>query len=152
DEQRAHRELRAQPVDLRVLDGECIQGAVFRGEDDGAFVFAVADNTSKFRGGDPLVAGDGVDLEHAMPLAYGTYDAKAGILRCDPDPYARDVELEVAPGRTYVLDRRPLGLQGRLRDAVRAAFTVPQLASVLRGEHSLQRDAGRFERARTMLA
>jgi hypothetical protein len=27
-----------------------------------------------------------------------------------------------------VLDRRPLGLQGRLRDAVRAAFATPRLA------------------------
>ncbi len=152
DEQRAHRELRAQPVDLRVLDGECIKDALFRGEDDGAFVFEVADNTSKFRSGDPLVAGDGVDLEHGMPLAYGTYDAKTGLLHCDADPYLRDVEVELEPGRRYVLDRRPLGLQGRLRDAVRAAFTVPGVAAVLRGEHTLSRDEGRLLRARELLA
>lgn len=152
DEQRAHRELRAQPVDLRVLDGECIQDARFRGEDDGAFVFEVADNTSKFRSGDSLVAGDGVDLEHGMPLAYGTYDAKNGLLHCEVDPYARDAELELEPGRHYVLDRRPFDLRGRLRDAVRAAFQVPQIASVLRGEHTLGRDEGRLLRARELLA
>ena len=62
DEQRTHRELRAQPIELRVLDGECIQGARYLGEDGNGFLFAVADNASKFRPGDPLIASDGVDL------------------------------------------------------------------------------------------
>lgn len=152
DEQRTHREMRAQPVDLRVLEGECIQGAVFRGEQDGAFVFAVADNGSKFRPGDPLVVGDGIDLENATPLVCGLYDAQRGLLRCEADAYARDVAIDLAPGRAYVLDRRPLGLQGRLRDAVRAAFATPFLANVLRGEHTLRRDEGRYERAKQSLA
>lgn len=152
DEQRAHREMRAQPIDLRVLEGECIQGAVFRAEDDGGWLFAVADNGSKFRPGDPLVVGDGFDLENGMPLVCGLYDAQQGLLRCEADAYARDATIDLEPGRAYVLDRRPLGLQGRLRDAVRAAFATPFLAKVLSGEHVPQRDDGRYERARQSLA
>ena len=68
DEQRSHRELRAQPTELRVLEGECIEGAVFRRVQNGGYVFAVPDNSSKFRPGDPLVVGDGLDLDDALPL------------------------------------------------------------------------------------
>ena len=152
DEQRSHRELRAQPVDLRVLEGECIQGARFLGEDGGSFVFAVPDNGSKFRAGDPLVVGDGLDLDGGAPLACGTYDATAGQLRLERDPFARDVEIDLQPGCVYVLDRRPLGLTGRLRDAVHAAFASKELATVLTGGHELARNPGRYERALSRLA
>jgi DNA replication ATP-dependent helicase Dna2 len=152
DEQRAHRELRAQPVEVRVIEGECIQGAEFLDEDDGGYRFAVADNGSKFRPGDPLLAGDGIDLENGVPLVCGLYDARAGILRCEVDAYSRDTDIDLEPGRSYVLDRRPLGLQGRLRDAVRAAFATPTVARVLTGEHELRRDDGRYQRARERLA
>lgn len=151
-EQRAHRELRAQPVELRVLEGECIQDARFVGEDGGAFLFTVADNGSKFRPGDPLLVGDGVDLEGALPLSCGAYDAERGELRLEPDPFVRDVPIDLEPGRDYVLDRRPLGLQGRLRDAVRGAFTVPALADVLLGRGTVAYDEARRERARQRLA
>jgi len=147
DEQRMHRELRAQPAELRVIEGECLQGARFLGEDGSAFVFAVADNGSKFRPGDPLQVGDGIDLDAGVPLVCGEYDATAGELRLERDPFQRDVEVPLRPGTAYVLDRRPLGLQGRLRDAVRAAFHQPLLASVLAGEHRLAHDAGRHQRA-----
>ncbi|MCC7063214.1 MAG: hypothetical protein IT456_10445, partial [Planctomycetes bacterium] len=147
DEQRSNRELRSQPVELRVLEGECIQNAKFCGEVAGAFVFAVADNGSKFRPGDPLVVGDGIDLENGMPLQCGSYDANAGQLRLERDPFARDAAIEFAVGAAYVLDRRPLGLQGRLRDAVRAAFEAKWIANVLMGRHELKRDEGRYERA-----
>jgi DNA replication ATP-dependent helicase Dna2 len=152
DEQRTHRELRAQPVELRVLAGECIQDARFLGEDDGSYRFAVADNGSKFRPGDPLIVGDGVQLAAGQALACGSFDARTGELRCEPDPYARDSTIELEPGRSYVLDRRPLGLQGRLRDAVRAAFATPWLATVLRGEQAVSADAARRERAQAALA
>ena len=152
DEQRSHRELRAQPVELRVLEGECIQGARFLGEDGAAFVFAIPDNGSKFRPGDPLVVGDGVDLDGAMPLQCGAYDATTGELRLERDAFARELEWELRPGRLYVLDRRPLGLHGRLRDAVHAAFATKGLAAVLMGKHECRRDAGRHERACLRLA
>jgi DNA replication ATP-dependent helicase Dna2 len=152
DEKRSLRELRAQPIGLRVLDGECIQGARCLGEDGGSFVFAVAENGSKFRPGDPLVVGDGVDLDGGLPLVCGTYDGRKGELRLERDPYLRQPEDEPEPGRIYVIDRRPLGLQGRLRDVVQAAFATPRLAGVLGGAHVLRRDEGRFARARQRLA
>ncbi|MBL8736278.1 MAG: AAA family ATPase, partial [Planctomycetes bacterium] len=116
------------------------------------FRFAVADNASKFRPGDPLVASDGLDLERGAPLACGSYDAQTGTLRCEPDPFQRDAAIELVEGRSYVLDRRPFGLQGRLRDAVQAAFRTPFLAKVLTGEHTLAQDEARLLRAREALA
>ncbi|MCA8975598.1 MAG: hypothetical protein KDC98_12830, partial [Planctomycetes bacterium] len=112
DEARASRELRAQPVDLRVIDGECIRDARFLGEARGAFRFAVADNTSKFRPGDAVVVGDGVELEDGAALAYGDYDSDRGELVLERDPYRRDLAIEFEVGRDYVVDRRPLGLTG----------------------------------------
>ncbi|HEX5052367.1 MAG TPA: AAA domain-containing protein [Planctomycetota bacterium] len=152
DEQRSLRELRAQPVELRVLDGECLQGARFLGEDGPSFVFAVPDNGSKFRPGDPLLVGDGIDLDAGVPLVCGAYDAAAGQLRLERDAFVRDVPVDLSPGRSYVIDRRPLGLQGRLRDAVQAAFASKWLAAVLSGSHRVKSDAARCERARQRLA
>ena len=151
DEQRTHRELRAQPIELRVLEGECIQGAKYLGEDGAAHRFVVADNGSKFRAGDALLVGDGIDLEDGQPLVCGSYEASTGVLRLEPDPFSR-AEIFLEPGRTYVIDRRSLGLQGRLRDAVRGAFAQPRLAAVLQGGHELRRDDGRHARALQRLA
>lgn len=152
DEQRQNRELRAQPVAMRVIEGECIENATLVAEHDGSFHFAVADNTSKFRPGDTLVVGDGLDIEGGAPLVCGAYDASAGVLRLERDTFARGVEVALEVGAHYVIDRRPLGLQGRLRDAVRAAFEWPLLAGVLRGEHRLGEDAPRKQRALQRLA
>lgn len=152
DEQRANRELRAQPVELRVLEGECIEGAVYLREKNGSFVFQVPDNSSKFRPGDPLLVGDGLDLEDALPLSYGSYDAQTGELVCGLDPFRRDVEPDFEVGGSYVLDRRPLGLTGRLRDAVRATFECKRLTDLLAGRHEVQRDDARYERAAKFLA
>ena len=151
DEQRATRELRAQPVELRVLEGECIEGVRFVAERDGAFVFAVADNSSKFRPGDPLVVGDGLDLDAAAPLSYRSYDADRGELVCGLDPFQRGDEPRFEVGTVYVIDRRPLGLRGRLRDAVRAAFADKLLTAVFDGRHELRRDEARYRRARELL-
>jgi DNA replication ATP-dependent helicase Dna2 len=150
-EQKQSRELRSQPVSARVLEGECIESAQYLGERDGAHLFAVADNTSKFRPGDTLAVGDGVDIEAGFPLVCGEYDARGGVLRLERDGFARGAKIELTPGVAYVIDRRPLGLQGRLRDAVRAAFDWPFLRGVLEGSHSPPRDADRYERAGAML-
>lgn len=147
DEQRSHRELRAQPVELRVLEGECIHGARYLGPDGASRRFAVADNGSKFRPGDTVVVGDGLSLDDGVPLVCGAYDATAGELWLEPDAFARGAADELELGQVYVIDRRSLGLQGRLRDAVRAAFAQPWLASVLGGTHEPGRDPGRHLRA-----
>ena len=80
-ERRALRELRAQPIDARVLEGECLRDARYLGERGGTHRFAVADNPSKFRPGDPVIVGDGIDLDGGAPLACGEYDAEKGELR-----------------------------------------------------------------------
>jgi DNA replication ATP-dependent helicase Dna2 len=152
DERRNLAELLLQPIEQRVLEGECIEHAAFTGQDGGAWLFTVADNSSKFRAGDTLAVSDGHDFDAATPLVYSGYDARTRVLRLERDPYDRDGGPELEPGRDYCIDRRPLGLQGRLRDAVRAAFAVPQLAAVLAGEHAITRDEGRCQRARQRLA
>lgn len=146
-ERRGHRDLRALPADARALEGECIPEARFVGRDRDAFLFEVPDNASKFRGGDPLAVGDGDDLDSGWPLLYGGYDARRGVLRLLPDPYDRGDEPDLQPGQTYCLDRRPLDLRGRLRDAVGAAFADPLLRAVLLGQHTVAADFARTERA-----
>ncbi|GAB4143161.1 MAG: hypothetical protein Fur0037_10730 [Planctomycetota bacterium] len=151
DEERTTREIRAQPVELRVLDGECIHDVMFRGRENGAFLFDAEDDQSKFRIGDPVFLGDGHDLDAATPLLYGGFDARTGMLRLERDPYARVDDPPLRPGARYSVDRRPLGLRGRLRDAVRSAFRDPAIRAVLLGEHVAARDEGRHERAREKL-
>ncbi|MFK7740423.1 MAG: DEAD/DEAH box helicase [Planctomycetota bacterium] len=152
DEERASRELQAQPIEMRVLEGECIEGAVFREQRAADYIFEVTDNASKFRAGDPVLVGDGIDLQvDALPMAYRRFDARTGELVCGQDPFRKEVEPDFQEGETYVLDRRPLGLRGRLRDAVRAAFGHDILADVLHGKHELAQDDARFARAQKLL-
>lgn len=147
-ERRTQRELRAQPVELRVLEGECIPHARFLEERDGALLFQVQDNASKFRTGDAVVVGDGHDLDAGVPLTYAGYEAVGGRLWLERDPYRRErLGEELEPGHDYVIDRRSIGLQGRLRDVVQAAFADARLREVLEGRHTATRDAGRYERA-----
>lgn len=147
-ERRALRELRLRPVDARVVEGECIRDARFLSERNGSHFFAVADNASKFRPGDTVIVGDGVDLEGGAALVYGQYDANKGELRLDRDPFVRgELGFEFEAGRDYVVDRRPLGLRGRLRDAVRAGFASDLVSDVLAGRHEVKCDEGRRQRA-----
>ncbi len=151
DELRSHRELRAQPIEVRVLEGECLEQATFLGPRGLAFVFAVADNASKFRPGDPLLVGDGVHLDAAIPLVLGDYDATAGELRLERDAFVREAAPRFEVGRQYVIDRRSLGLTGRLREVVQACFAVPRLRALLTGELPPGRDAARHQRAAARL-
>ncbi len=146
-ERRTHRELLAQPIDLRVLDGECIHGARYLRADAAGWWFHATENSSKFRAGDAVVVGDGQDLDATVPLSYGGYDASTGELRLELDTYHRNVEVEFEAGVAYVVDRRTLGLHGRLREAIAAAFADRYLAAVLDGGHKVERDAGRHQRA-----
>lgn len=145
-ERRTHRELIAQPIDLRVIDGECIQGARFVRPDGNGWLFQVTENSSKFRPGDTVVVGDGHDLERSVPLVYAGFDAASGRLRLDDDAYGKDVDPDFTVGASYVVDRRQLGLQGRLRDVVGAAFADRRLAAVLAGGHEVTADDARYQR------
>lgn len=147
DEQRTHREMRAQPIDLRVSEGECIHGAIYRGERGGAHEFAVAENGSKFKPGDLVVVGDGLDLERGAPLVCGPYDAQKGVLTIVVDPWQRGAPPRFTVDKSYVVDRRARSQHGRLRDAVRTAFATPLLAEVLAGQHVVRADDARRQRA-----
>lgn len=151
-ERQTHRELRAQPIDLRVIDGDCIHDARFVGRDGTAFVFACQENHSKFRTGDPVAVGDGHDFDAASPLAYSGYDAARSELRLELDPYNRNVRTDFVEGRAYVVDRREFGSRGSLAVAVREAFAYPWLKNVLEGQHEVTSDDGRLSRARAFLA
>lgn len=152
DEMRTHREMRAQPIDARVQDGECIRDAVYRGERGSAHEFAVADNSSKFKVGDLVCVGDGLDLERAAPLVCGQYEAARGALLLTVDTWHRGAPPRFELERSYVVDRRARSQQGRLRDSVRAAFATPLLAEVLSGGHVVRADEARRERAMQALA
>lgn len=147
DEHRASRELQAQPVELRVIEGECLEGACYLGREAGSFLFRIDDNPAKFRAGDTVAVGDGHDMELSLPLVYGGYEAGSGHLTFERDPFVRDVTVDLEVGKTYVVDRRALGLRGRLRDVVRAAFSDPHLSTVLNGDHEIGHDEKRKQKA-----
>ncbi len=149
-QQRSEDDLRALTIDERVLEGECIRGArLVRFGADG-FEFAVTENLSKFRAGDLLAIGDGVDLSKTVPGVHDGYDAATGILRVARDR-GRGGLLRLEAGVDYCVDRRSFGSSGRLHDTVRAAFADERLAALLHGEVRPAFDAARTERARAAL-
>jgi DNA replication ATP-dependent helicase Dna2 len=151
-EARQLHELRALPVDERVVEGECIAEAVCEQKLPDGWQFRVGENLSKFRSGDPVTVGDGHDFEAAMPLVYGAFDAGKQTLRLELDRFARGGLFRLEPGRSYCIDRRGLGLFGRLHDSVRAAFAEPRLCALLDGAAPRELDAGRHARAAAALA
>ena len=114
-ERRSHRELQAQPVEVRVLEGECIQHARYLGRDGASLRFHAPENTSKFRSGDAVLVGDGHDFVAAVPLVYAAYDGARAELRLERDPWQR-AEGEFEAGR-------PAGL--RAGTPVDAPLVVP---------------------------
>ncbi|MCA8942009.1 MAG: hypothetical protein KDB80_05555, partial [Planctomycetes bacterium] len=101
DEQRSFRDLRALPVNQRVLDGECIRTAVFEAAEADGFVFRVDENLSKFRAGDALAVGDGLEFETAASLCFGRYDAERGRLVLERDRFSRGEDVRFHVGETY---------------------------------------------------
>jgi DNA replication ATP-dependent helicase Dna2 len=147
DERRSHAELRSLPIDERVLEGECIRGVDYEGVEGARFVFAARENVSKFREGDAVLVGDGLDFSATLSMRYADFDAEAGRLLLERDPYSRSDLSLLEPGRRYAVDRRPLDLQNRFFDVVRAGFADERLAAVLEGAHEVGRDEARYARA-----
>lgn len=146
-EARSQRDLRALAVEERVLEGECIQDAVLERVSKDGFVFRLEENLSKFRRGDALSVGDGVDFGEAVPLAYRGYDPEEGTLRLERDPFSWVADPGLEVGARYVIDRRALGLRGRLQEIVRTACADPELAQLFDGAWQPTRDDGRRQRA-----
>ncbi|MEO0481407.1 MAG: AAA domain-containing protein [Planctomycetota bacterium] len=145
DEQRSLDELRALSIDERVLEGECLTEAEFQGEAQGRLSFAMPEDASRFRDGDPVSVGDGLDFDSSAPLVYRSFDADGGALVLELDRFSR-VQVDLEPGRRYVVDRRSLGLRGRMREIVRAGFDDEVIRAVLEaqpGESPDSEQAGR---------
>ena len=151
-ERKSYRDLHALSVEDRVLEGECIMDATCVAADGAGFTLRVAENLSKFRAGDAVCVGDGLDLDAAVPLVYESFDANSHALRLGFDPFARGEACELRLGGHYCVDRRPLGLRGRLQECVREAFRVPAIREALLGSSPPGRDAQRFARAEKALA
>ncbi len=150
-ERHQRRELRSQPVDLRVLEGDCIHDAVYVGRDGTAHAFDCRENGSKFRTGDKVCVGDGHDLDAGKPLNYRSYDARTGRLLLELDPYQKAAVVEFEVGRAYVVDRREQEGRGTLGSAVREAFDHEWTRAALEGRRAPQFDEARRERARAAL-
>ena len=147
-ERRTHADLRALPVDARVLEGECLRGAVYLGtESGGAWVFELAENDSKFRSGDAVLVGDGADFEQTLGLAYGDYDAERRRLTLRKDRFARGEGIALQRDQEYCIDRRPLQGRRQLEDIVRAGFADELVAKALQGECKPAFDEDRRARA-----
>ncbi|MCA8942588.1 MAG: AAA family ATPase, partial [Planctomycetes bacterium] len=93
--------------------------------------------------GDALAVGDGLEFETAASLCFGRYDAERGRLVLERDRFSRGEEVRFHVGETYCIDRRPLGIRGRMHDAVRAGFADELVRSVLEGDHEIVRNARR---------
>lgn len=152
-EAKTFQDLHAMPVAARVLEGECIAAARFIGPVAGDnYAFEVAENQSKFRRGDAVAVGDGLHADAGLPMAFVDYDEDRARLLLGRDPFSRGVRYEFVEGQEYCVDRRPLGLRNRLVGVVRAGFADARIQAVLRGEHQVQVDAERLDRARESLA
>lgn len=155
DERRAHREVQAQPVDVRVMEGVCIRHARYVGQRGNQYVFEVEEDSSKFRAGDPVSVGDGDGSAATMPLAYAGYDADKRQLRLERDPYQQRAPIDLVSGREYCIDKRSLNLQDRLRGVVTEAMGTARVAALFEaGADAVQAgfDAARHERAVQALA
>lgn len=152
-EARSVRDMRALPAEDRVLEGECIQGAEFRrqaGQD--RFEFEALENMSKFRLGDTVLVGDGVAFEDAISMAFHSYDGDRNILTLGRDPWARGQVYDFEASAKYCVDRRPLGVRGRLQQVVQDGFANDLIRSVLEGDHEILTDESRRQRATDSLS
>ncbi len=145
-ERRSSQDLRALPIEERVLEGECVQNAELL-RVGAVYVFRVTENLSKFRPGDPVFVGDGLDFNRGCALVYGSYDPEKEELVLENDRFARGEGLGLKPGSQYCIDRRPLGLRGRLQQVVRSGFEDELIRATLEGTLKIEQDAARFERA-----
>lgn len=150
-ERRSLIDLRSLPPDERELEGECIQWARLISRDGGeVLAFEAPENLSKFRPGDALLVGDGEDFENAIPVVYRRYHARTGRLELALDRFAPPNRLPEV-GEVCCIDRRSLGLHGRLQELVRAGFATPSVREALEGGRRLRFDRARERRARERL-
>ncbi len=153
DERRQLHDLRALSIDQRVIEGECIAGAVPWQDrcTPEQVVLRVEENFSKFRQGDAVTLSDGRHLTSGSPWTYLRYDDVEHSLVLERDRF-NEATAPVDPRSTYCIDRRAIGARGRLREVVRGGFAQARLRQLLDGSLVVSVDAQRVERAQMALA
>jgi DNA replication ATP-dependent helicase Dna2 len=146
-ERRQQEDLRSLTIEDRILEGECIGGAVVVERREDAWVLEAHENLAKFREGDAVVVGDGLDFGRGVPLVYGGYDAERHLVTLTADPYQRMPFADLQRGRSWCIDRRSLNLRSRLHDAVGLGFANDRIRAALSGQLPIERDAERELRA-----
>lgn len=154
DERRQMHDLRAQSVDQRVLEGECIDGVVVVPEQTTAeqLVLRAPENASKFREGDAVALGDGRRPGFGTPWVYRDYDDVGKLLILERDRYDGCNPRSVDVRATFCVDRRTISGRSRLRDVVRTGFTQPRVRDLLEGRLPAPIDEARLARAAQQLA
>jgi DNA replication ATP-dependent helicase Dna2 len=152
DERRQLHDLRALPVDERVLVGECIAGARLWPERCTAerTVLQVDENMSKFRHGDAVTLSDGHQLAFGSHWTYVRYDDVTHALELERDRFG-DAPPALDPRATYCIDRRLIGARGRLRELVHAGFAQPRVRALLDGTLAPASNLARADRGRVAL-
>lgn len=146
-EMRTHDELRALPIDERVVSGECIDSATVIEVSKEAVVLRVNDNPSRFREGDSVCLGDGTRFDEALSLVYRSFDPERAELVLARDAYAKFDDEDLRVGQTCVVDRRPFTAGSLLAPVVAQAFEDPLLREILTGARAHARDDDRYARA-----
>ncbi|MGE0144681.1 MAG: DEAD/DEAH box helicase [Planctomycetota bacterium] len=146
-ELRAHDEMRALPIDERVVSGECIDSATVIEVSKEAVVLRVNDNPSRFREGDSVCLGDGTRFDEALSLVYRSFDPERAELVLARDAYAKFDDHDLRIGQACVVDRRPFTAGSLLAPVVAQAFEDPLLREILTGAREHARDDARYARA-----
>ncbi len=149
DERRQLHDLRAQSIDQRVLEGECIADVVAVPErcTENQLVLRAPENLSKFREGDAVALGDGRRPGLGTAWLYGDFDDVAKLLTLERDRYDGCNPRSVDPRARFCVDRRAIGGRNRLRDVVRAGFADERVRALLEGSLAATPDEARVARA-----
>lgn len=145
------QEIWARTVVERVESGECVAGLRATGQSgNGTLVFTCTDFTAKFREGDPLYLGDGVDVERGLPVTFLGFDVASGRIRLARDRFESGEHRALDPHVSYCLDRRGLGTERLLLEGLDSVFHPENAHCVrmLRGDLGLELDRHRYEGAR----
>lgn len=119
-EHRANRELRALPVADRVECGEAIADLTLVSRGGGTALLRAPDHNAKFREGDILWLGDGVNVEAGLAVRLVKYDSARAELLVEQD--SRDDNRAWPSGPGLVLDRRSIDLGDRFESAIHEIF------------------------------
>ncbi|MHB8780352.1 MAG: AAA domain-containing protein [Candidatus Geothermincolia bacterium] len=108
-------ELHNLTIEERVDEGLCIAGLEYKKSEDRELIFRVKENSSKFRPGEPVFLGDGIDIMAGRPAIFRKYDPITRLLRIEP--WGRP-ELPQDGPQGYVVDARVWDTSDRRANAV----------------------------------